>query len=151
MKKRFQTPLCALSALVLAAACTTAAYAAEIPVPADAIPVPQAAPADVPADATPGADLILPEAEAAVAERIPMPVDDAPAVWMEGRSAAVSAQASTEGQSLILPDAGAADAERIPMPVDDAPAVWTEGRSAVVSAQTAVDGQSLILTETRRP
>ena len=48
MKKRFQTPLCALSALVLAAACTTAAYAAEIPVPADAIPVPQAAPAAVP-------------------------------------------------------------------------------------------------------
>ena len=47
MKKRFQTPLCALSALVLAAACTTAAYAAEIPVPADAISVPQAAPADV--------------------------------------------------------------------------------------------------------
>ena len=150
MKKRFQTPLCALSALVLAAACTTAAYAAEIPVPADAIPVPQAAPADV-ADAVSGADLILPDAGTAVAGRIPMPVDDAPAVWTEGRSAAVSAQASTEGQSLILPDAGAADAERIPMPVDDAPAVWTEGRSAVVSAQTAVDGQSLILTETRRP
>ena len=150
MKKRFQTPLCALSALVLAAACTTAAYAAEIPVPADAVPVPQAAPADV-ADATLGADLVLPEAGASVAERIPMPVGDAPAVWTEGRSAAVSAQASTEGQSLILPDAGAADAERIPMPVDDAPAVWTEGRSAVVSAQTAVDGQSLILTETRRP
>lgn len=105
MKKRFQTPLCALSALVLAAACTTAAYAAEIPVPADAIPVPQAAPADVPADATPGADLILPEAEAAVAERIPMPVVDAPAVWAEGRSAVVSMQAPTEGQSLILPEA----------------------------------------------
>lgn len=104
MKKRFQTPLCALSALVLAAACTTAAYAAEIPVPADAIPVPQAAPADV-ADATPGADLILPEAEAAVAERIPMPVDDAPTVWVESRSAVVSAQAPTEGQSLILPEA----------------------------------------------
>lgn len=103
MKKRFQTPLCALSALVLAAACTTAAYAAEIPVPADAIPVPQAAPADV-ADATPGADLILPEAEAAVAERIPMPVDDAPAVWMEGRSAAVSMQAPVEGKSLSLPE-----------------------------------------------
>ena len=101
MKKRFQTPLCALSALVLAAACTTAAYAAEIPVPADAAPVPQAAPADV-ADATPGADLILPDAGAADAERIPMPVDDAPAVWTEGRSAVVSAQAPTEGKSLIL-------------------------------------------------
>ena len=151
MKKRFQTPLCALSALVLAAACTTAAYAAEIPVPADAIPVLQVVPADVPADAVSGTDLILPDAGTAVAERIPMPVDDAPAVWTEGRSAAVSAQASTEGQSLILPDAGAADAERIPMPVDDAPAVWTEGRSAVVSAQTAVDGQSLILPEAHRP
>ena len=104
MKKRFQTPLCALSALVLAAACTTAVHAAEIPVPADAIPVPQAAPADV-ADAVSGADLILPEAEAAVAERIPMPMDDAPAVWVEGRSAVVVAQAPTEGQSLILPEA----------------------------------------------
>lgn len=52
----------------------------------------------------PGADLILPEAEAAVAERIPMPVDDAPAVWMEGRSAAVSMQAPVDGQSLILPE-----------------------------------------------
>lgn len=101
MKKRFQTPLCALSALVLAAACTTAAYAAGIPVPADAVPVPQAAPADV-ADAVSGADLILPEAEAAVAERIPMPVDDAPAVWAEGRSAVVSVQAPAEGKSLIL-------------------------------------------------
>lgn len=103
MKKRFQTPLCALSALVLAAACTTAAYAAGIPVPADAIPVPQAAPADV-ADATPGADLVLPDAEAAVAERTPMPVDDAPAAWTEGRSAVVSAQAPAEGKSLILPE-----------------------------------------------
>lgn len=103
MKKRFQTPLCALSALVLAAACTTAAYAAGIPVPADAVPVPQAAPADV-ADAVSGADLILPEAEAAVAERIPMPMDDAPAVWVEGRSAVVSAQAPVEGKSLILPE-----------------------------------------------
>ena len=103
MKKRFQTPLCALSALVLAAACTTAAYAAEIPVPADAIPVPQAAPADV-ADATPGADLVLPDGGTADAERIPMPVDDAPAVWTEGRSAVVAAQAPTEGQSLILPE-----------------------------------------------
>lgn len=64
---------------------------------------PQAAPADV-ADAVSGADLILPEAEAAVAERIPMSVDDAPAVWTEGRSAVVSAQAPTEGQSLILPE-----------------------------------------------
>ena len=90
MKKRFQTPLCALSALVLAAACTTAAYAAEIPVPADA---------------TPGADLILREAGTTVAERIPMPVGDAPAVWTEGRSAVVSAQAPTEGKSLILPEA----------------------------------------------
>ena len=150
MKKRFQTPLCALSALVLAAACTTAAYAAEIPVPADAVPVPQAAPADV-ADATLGADLVLPEAEAAVAERIPMPVGDAPAVWTEGRSAAVSAQASTEGQSLILPDAGTAVAERIPMPVVDAPAVWAEGRSAVVSMQAPTEGQSLILPEAHRP
>ena len=104
MKKRFQTPLCALSALVLAAACTTAAYAAEIPVPADAIPVPQVAPADV-ADATLGADLVLPDAGTAVAERIPMPVDDAPAVWTEGRSAAVSTQAPVDGQSLILPEA----------------------------------------------
>lgn len=103
MKKRFQTPLCALSALVLAAACTTAAYAAEIPVPADAAPVPQAAPADV-ADATPGADLILREAGTTVAERIPMPVDDAPAVWTEGRSAVVSMQAPVDGQSLILPE-----------------------------------------------
>ena len=105
MKKRFQTPLCALSALVLAAACTTAAYAAEIPVPADAVPVPQAAPADVPADATPGADLILPAAGTGVAERIPMPVVDAPAVWAEGRSAIVSVQAPAEGKSLILPEA----------------------------------------------
>ncbi len=104
MKKRFQTPLCALSALVLAAACTTAAYAAGIPVPADAVPVPQAAPADV-ADATPGADLVLPDAGTAVEERIPMPVDDTPAVWTEGRSAVVSMQAPTEGQSLILPEA----------------------------------------------
>ena len=150
MKKRFQTPLCALSALVLAAACTTAAYTAEIPVPADAIPVPQAAPADV-ADATPGADLILREAGTTVAERIPMPMDDAPAVWTEGRSAVVSAQAPAEGKSLSLPEAEAAVAERIPMPVDDAPAVWTEGRSAVVSMQAPVDGQSLILPETRRP
>lgn len=101
MKKRFQTPLCALSALVLAAACTTAACAAEIPVPADAIPVPQAAPADV-ADAVSGADLILPAAGTGVAERIPMPVDDAPAVWAEGRSAVVSMQAPVDGQSLIL-------------------------------------------------
>ena len=97
MKKRFQTPLCALSALVLAAACTTAAYAAEIPVPADAVPVPQAAPADV-ADATPGADLVLPDAGTTVAERTPMPVGDAPAVWTEGRSAVVSTQAPTEGK-----------------------------------------------------
>lgn len=103
MKKRFQTPLCALSALVLAAACTTAVCAAEIPVPADAVPVPQAAPADV-ADATPGADLILPAAGTGVAERIPMPVDDAPAVWTEGRSAIVSVQAPAEGKSLILPE-----------------------------------------------
>lgn len=101
MKKRFQTPLCALSALVLAAACTTAVCAAEIPVPADAVPVPQAAPADV-ADATPGADLVLPDAGTAVAERTPMPVVDAPAVWTEGRSAAVSMQAPVDGQSLIL-------------------------------------------------
>lgn len=98
MKKRFQTPLCALSALVLAVACTTAVCAAEIPVPADAIPVPQAAPADV-ADATPGADLVLPAAGTGVAERIPMPVVDAPAVWTEGRSAVVSAQAPTEGKA----------------------------------------------------
>lgn len=103
MKKRFQTPLCALSALVLAAACTTAVHAAEIPVPADAVPVPQAAPADV-ADATPGADLVLSDAGTAVAERTPMPVDDAPAVWTEGRSAIVSVQAPTEGKSLILPE-----------------------------------------------
>ena len=34
-----------------------------------------------------------------------MPVVDAPAVWTEGRSAVVSAQAPTEGQSLILPEA----------------------------------------------
>ena len=101
MKKRFQTPLCALSALVLAAACTTAAYAAEIPVPADAIPVPQAAPADV-ADATLGADLVLSDAGTTVTERIPMPVDDVPAVWTEGRSAVVSAQTAVDGQSLIL-------------------------------------------------
>lgn len=60
-------------------------------------------PARMPAG-RPGADLILPEAEAAVAERIPMPVDDAPAVWTEGRSAAVSTQAPTEGKSLILPE-----------------------------------------------
>lgn len=151
MKKRFQTPLCALSALVLAAACTTAAYAAEIPVPADAVPVPQAAPADVPADAVSGADLILPAAGTGVAERIPMPVADAPAVWTEGRSAVVSVQAPAEGKSLILPDAGASVAERIPMPVDDAPAVWTEGRSAVVSIQAPAEGKSLILPETRRP
>ncbi len=150
MKKRFQTPLCALSALVLAAACTTAAYAAGIPVPADTVPVPQAAPADV-ADATPGADLVLPDAGTAIAERIPMPMDDAPAVWTEGRSAVVSAQTAVDGQSLILPDAGAAVAERTPMPVDDTPAVWTEGRSAAVSMQAPVDGQSLILPETRRP
>lgn len=104
MKKRFQTPLCALSALVLAAACTTAVCAAEIPVPADAIPVSQAAPADV-ADAVSGADLILREAGTTVAERIPMPVDDAPAVWTEGRSAVVSAQAPAEGKSLSLPEA----------------------------------------------
>lgn len=104
MKKRFQTPLCALSALVLAAACTTAAYAAEIPVLADAIPVPQVAPADV-ADATLGADLVLPDAGTAVTARIPMPVDDTPAVWAEGRSAVVSAQALAEGKSLILPEA----------------------------------------------
>lgn len=104
MKKRFQTPLCALSALVLTVACTTAVHAAEIPVPADAVPVPQAAPADV-ADATPGTDLVLSDAGTTVAERIPMPVDNAPAVWTEGRSAVVSAQAPTEGQSLILPEA----------------------------------------------
>ena len=104
MKKRFQTPLCALSALVLAAACTTAAYAAEIPVPADAVPVPQAAPADV-ADATPSADLVLPDAGTTVAERTPMPVGDAPAAWTEGRSAVVSTQAPVDGQSLILPEA----------------------------------------------
>lgn len=53
----------------------------------------------------PGADLILPEAEAGVAERTPMPVDNAPAVWTEGRSAVVSAQAPAEGKSLILPEA----------------------------------------------
>ncbi len=150
MKKRFQTPLCALSALVLAAACTTAAYAAEIPVPADAIPVPQVVPADV-ADATPGADLVLPDVGTAIAERTPMPVDDAPAVWTEGRSAVVSAQTAVDGQSLILPEAGAAVAERIPMPVVDAPAVWAEGRSAVVSAQAPTEGQSLILPEAHRP
>lgn len=151
MKKRFQTPLCALSALVLAAACTTAAYAAEIPVPADAIPVPQAAPADVPADATSGADLILPAVGTGVAERTPMPVDDAPTVWVESRSAVVSAQAPAEGKSLSLPEAETAVAERIPMPVDDAPAVWTEGRSAVVLAQAPTEGKSLILPETHRP
>ena len=61
-------------------------------------------PARMPAG-RPGADLILREAEVAVAERIPMPVDDAPAVWAEGRSAVVVAQALTEGQSLILPEA----------------------------------------------
>lgn len=103
MKKRFQTPLCALSALVLAAACTTAAYAAEIPVPADAVPVPQAAPADV-ADATSGADLVLSDAGTAVTARIPMPVGDAPTVWTEGRSAVVSAQTPAEGKSLSLPE-----------------------------------------------
>lgn len=80
-----------------------------------------------------------------------MPVDDAPAVWVESRSAVVSAQAPTEGQSLILPDAGTAVAERIPMPVDDTPAVWTEGRSAVVSVQAPAEGKSLILPEARRP
>lgn len=52
----------------------------------------------------PGADLILREAGTTVAERIPMPVDDAPAVWTEGRSAVVSAQAAVDGQSLILPE-----------------------------------------------
>lgn len=52
----------------------------------------------------PGADLILPEAEAAVTARTPMPVDDAPAVWTEGRSAVVVAQAPVDGQSLILPE-----------------------------------------------
>lgn len=52
----------------------------------------------------PGADLVLPEAGASVAERIPMPVVDAPAVWAEGRSAVVSMQAPAEGQSLILPE-----------------------------------------------
>ena len=149
MKKRFQAPLCALSALVLAAACTTAVCAAEIPVPADAVPVPQAAPADV-TDATPGADLILPDGGTANAERIPMPVVDAPAVWAEGRSTIVSVQAPAEGKSLILPE-GTAVTARIPMPMDDAPAVWTEGRSAVVSAQAPTEGQSLILPETRRP
>ena len=50
----------------------------------------------------PGADLILREAGTTVAERIPMPVGDAPAVWTEGRSAVVSMQAPTEGKSLIL-------------------------------------------------
>ena len=103
IKKGFQTPWCALAPPVLAPACTTAAYAAEIPVPADAIPVPQAAPADV-ADAVSGADLILPDGGTADAERIPMPVDDAPAVWTEGRSAVVVAQAPVDGQSLILPE-----------------------------------------------
>ena len=52
----------------------------------------------------PGIDLILPDAGTAVAERIPMPMDDAPAVWVEGRSAVVSAQAPVEGKSLILPE-----------------------------------------------
>lgn len=52
----------------------------------------------------PGADLILPEAGTTVAERTLMPVGDAPAVWTEGRSAVVSAQAPTEGKSLILPE-----------------------------------------------
>lgn len=33
-----------------------------------------------------------------------MPVDDAPAVWAEGRSAVVSAQTAVDGQSLILPE-----------------------------------------------
>lgn len=53
----------------------------------------------------PGADLILPDGGTADAERIPMPVDDAPTVWVESRSAVVSAQAPVEGQSLILPEA----------------------------------------------
>lgn len=53
----------------------------------------------------PGADLILPADGTGVAERIPMPVDNAPAVWTEGRSAVVSAQTPAEGKSLILPDA----------------------------------------------
>lgn len=52
----------------------------------------------------PGADLVLPAAGTGVAERIPMPVDDAPAVWTEGRSAVVSMQAPVDGQSLILPE-----------------------------------------------
>lgn len=52
----------------------------------------------------PGADLILREAGTTVAERIPMPIGDAPAVWTEGRSTIVSVQAPTEGQSLILPE-----------------------------------------------
>lgn len=52
----------------------------------------------------PGADLVLPDAGTAIAERIPMPVVDAPAVWTEGRSAVVSVQAPAEGQSLILPE-----------------------------------------------
>lgn len=52
----------------------------------------------------PGADLVLPDAGTTVAERIPMPVDDAPAVWAEGRSAVISAQTPAEGKSLILPE-----------------------------------------------
>ena len=98
----------------------------------------------------PGADLILRDAGTAVAERIPMPVVDTPAVWTEGRSAVVSAQAPTEGKSLILPE-GTAVTARTPMPVDDTPAVWAEGRSAVVSMQAPTEGQSLILPETHRP
>ena len=61
-------------------------------------------PARMPAG-RPGADLILPAAGTGVAERIPMPMDDAPAVWTEGRSAVVVAQAPVDGQSLILPEA----------------------------------------------
>lgn len=60
-------------------------------------------PARMPAG-RPGADLILPDGGTAVAERTPMPVDDAPAVWTEGRSAAVSMQAPVDAQSLILPE-----------------------------------------------
>lgn len=52
----------------------------------------------------PGAGLVLSDAGTTVAERIPMPVDDAPAVWAEGRSAVVSAQTPAEGKSLILPE-----------------------------------------------
>lgn len=33
-----------------------------------------------------------------------MPVGDAPAVWTEGRSPIVSAQAPAEGKSLSLPE-----------------------------------------------